>query len=111
MRARSCWIGPVLATLAAFPATAGAADVGKKGPDPIRSSKDAQALAETIDRLLAEKWAAAKIVPAGPAGDAEFLRRVCLDLVGKIPTAAEAREVLEDKSLDKRAKLLERLLH
>ena len=40
--------------------------------------------------------------PVGPADDAEFLRRVCLDLVGKIPTAAEARDFLDDPAPDKR---------
>ena len=40
--------------------------------------------------------------PARPADDAEFLRRVYLDLVGKIPTAAEARDFLDDPSPDKR---------
>ena len=34
--------------------------------------------------------------PARPADDAEYLRRVYLDLVGKIPTAAEARDFLDD---------------
>ena len=58
--------------------------------------------------LLAAKWAEAKVRPAPPADDAEFLRRVYLDLVGKIPTAAEAREFLDDPSPDKRARLVER---
>src|SRR5208282_2033028 len=45
-----------------------------------------------------------------PADDAELLRRVYLDLVGKIPTAAEAREFLEDSSPDKHVRLVEMLL-
>jgi hypothetical protein len=44
------------------------------------------------------------------ADDGEFLRRVCLDLIGKIPTAAEARDFLDDPSKDKRLALVERLL-
>ena len=45
-----------------------------------------------------------------PADDAEYLRRVYLDLVGKIPTAAEARDFLDDSSPDKRSRLVEDLL-
>ena len=48
--------------------------------------------------------------PAAVADDGEFLRRVSLDLIGKIPTAAEARDFLDDPSRDKRLALVERLL-
>jgi hypothetical protein len=49
-------------------------------------------------------------VAAAPASDAEFLRRVYLDVVGVIPTADEARAFLVDTSPDRRAKLIDRLL-
>jgi Protein of unknown function (DUF1553)/Protein of unknown function (DUF1549) len=45
-----------------------------------------------------------------PAGDAEFLRRVYLDLTGIVPSAAEARAFLSDPAPDKRAKLIDKLL-
>src|SRR5947208_4948179 len=62
-----------------------------------------------IDRLIAAGFPnAAK--PAPPAAAAEFLRRATLDLTGTLPTAAEARAFLADKSPDKRAKLIDRLL-
>lgn len=44
------------------------------------------------------------------SSDAEFVRRVHLDLTGTIPAAAEAREFLDDASPDKRARLIDRLL-
>ena len=44
------------------------------------------------------------------ADDAEFLRRVSLDLNGVIPAAGEARAFLDDKSADKRLVLIDRLL-
>src|SRR5438034_1344329 len=47
---------------------------------------------------------------APAASDAEFLRRVTLDLTGTIPTAAEARAFLRDPSPNKRAALIDRLL-
>ncbi len=42
--------------------------------------------------------------------DAEFLRRVSLDLIGMPPTADQAREFIGDPAPDKRAQLVDRLL-
>ncbi len=42
--------------------------------------------------------------------DTEFLRRVRLDLTGRIPTRQEVLEFLGDASSDKRARLVDRLL-
>jgi hypothetical protein len=79
-------------------------------PAPVQSAQDARALTARIDSVLADRWAAAKVRPAAVADDGEFLRRVSLDLIGKIPTAAEARDFLDDPSPDKRLALVERLL-
>jgi len=48
--------------------------------------------------------------PAPPASDAEFLRRLSIDLLGSIPSADEARHFLDDRSPDKRTALVLRLL-
>ena len=37
------------------------------------------------------------IVPSELCDDAEYLRRVYLDVIGTLPTAAEARRFLADK--------------
>ncbi len=76
----------------------------------VKSARDAQALTARIDAVLAARWAEAKVRPAAIADDGEFLRRVSLDLIGKIPTAAEARDFLDDPSKNKRLALVERLL-
>ncbi len=61
-----------------------------------------------IDRLIAAR---AEGRPIGPvADDAEFLRRVFLDLASRIPSAQEAREFLNDADSEKRGKLIDRLL-
>ncbi|MBM3793755.1 MAG: DUF1549 domain-containing protein [Acidobacteria bacterium] len=50
-------------------------------------------------------------IPHAPlADDREFLRRVRLDLTGRIPSPAETREFLADTAPNKRAKLIDRLL-
>jgi len=67
-------------------------------------------LRDFIDTALANTWQRENIQPAPLANDATFLRRVYLDLVGTIPTAEEAEAFLQDRSPDKRAQLVERLL-
>lgn len=63
-----------------------------------------------IDRLSAEKWKKLGLVPSPAADDATFIRRVTVDLCGRVPTSDEVREYLADKSGDKRVKLVDRLL-
>ena len=54
------------------------------------------------------------LVAGGPVAqrsdDAEFFRRVQLDISGTIPTASEVRAFLKNKSLDKRTRLIDQLL-
>ena len=76
----------------------------------LESARDAPLLAARIDQLIAERWAARRVVPSPPADDAEFLRRVSLDLAGKIPRVWEVREFLEDPRPDKRERLVGQLL-
>ncbi len=63
-----------------------------------------------IDRLVHARLQKLGFLPSGDCTDAEFLRRAALDTTGTLPTAEEALAFLEDKSLDKRAKLVDRLL-
>ena len=65
-----------------------------------------------IDELVAAKWRAMQVEPAPLATDAEFLRRVTLDLTGLPPTAADVRAFLADRrdTRIKRAELVQRLL-
>jgi hypothetical protein len=67
-------------------------------------------LHERIDQLVAAGHPNYATQAAPLAPDAEFLRRVYLDLTGTIPTVADARAFLADKSPDKRARLVDRLL-
>lgn len=67
-------------------------------------------LRDVIDEQIAGAWQKNNVAPASPASDAEFLRRVCLDLTGVIPTYDETVAFLKDESPDKRQKLIDRLL-
>ncbi len=71
---------------------------------------DSSNVTKLIDEQIAKKLEEAKILPSGLCTDAEFLRRVCLDITGVIPSATRAKAFLDDKSTDKRAKLIDELL-
>jgi hypothetical protein len=87
-------------------------NVGAQAPPSARdaNSGDVQALADKIDGHFAKQWAVAKVTPAAAAGDAEFMRRVYLDLAGRIPSTTEARTFLADTQPGKRQHLVEQLL-
>jgi len=84
-----------------------AADGGSKA-SPARG--DSLALAKLIDERVDSRLAAAKVAAAPAADDAEFLRRVYLDLHGIIPTAEKAAAFLDDRDPGKRRKLIDHLL-
>jgi len=67
-------------------------------------------LHERIDALIAAGHPDYDRVAAPPASDAEFLRRVTLDLNGSIPSAHDARTFLADGSPDRREQLIDRQL-
>ena len=66
--------------------------------------------ADYVDREVDAKLRALGVEPSGPAADAEFLRRVTLDVIGTLPTPAEVRAFLADRSPDKRSAAIDRLL-
>jgi len=72
--------------------------------------QDAVALAKHIDRRIDGMLAEHKFAPSAISGDAEFLRRVTLDITGVMPTYEKATAFLSDTSPEKRSKLLDELL-
>lgn len=67
-------------------------------------------VAAKIDGFIESHWSALTLQPTAQADDATFLRRVTLDLVGRIPTTRELDQFLADKSKDKRSKIIRRLI-
>ncbi len=67
--------------------------------------------AADIDRIVESVLAAKDQKPNAPASDEQFLRRIYVDAVGRVPTAAEATAFLDDRSADKRSKLIDKLVY
>ena len=92
--------------------SAGLSNVEFQEPHPpqpgLRSSEE---IGQRIDELLAALWKRSGIKPAQPATDAEFLRRVYLDLTGRIPSVSEVYEFDDDARPDRRMRLVDQLLN
>ena len=78
----------------------------KARPAPVRPRGD-----PGFNALLRKRWKEAGLTPVKRATDAEFLRRAQLKLTGRPPAPEEVRAFLRDKSPDKRARLIERLIY
>jgi hypothetical protein len=63
-----------------------------------------------IDELVWAKLKSLRITPSPTADDAKFLRRVHLDIIGRLPTPDEVRAFLADNDSDKRVRAVEALL-
>ena len=63
-----------------------------------------------IDRHVVDKLSKLGIIPSDICDDADFLRRVHLDLTATLPTAAEVEAFLADNSGDKRARKVDELM-
>ncbi|WP_146536895.1 DUF1549 domain-containing protein [Rubripirellula reticaptiva] len=65
-----------------------------------------------INELIEQGWRDYEIrTPAPEVDDATWARRVFLDVIGRIPTVAELQDFASDRGSDKRANLVEKLLH
>jgi len=79
-------------------------------PRSSESKLSPDQLAAWIDQRFRAAWNRQGIEPAPRTTDSEYVRRAFLDLIGRIPSVAEAREFLDDTASDKRLKLVEELL-
>jgi len=78
-------------------------------PQSVVRLSVAEAAAE-VDRLFERSWQSAGVRPAALSADEEFVRRLYLDLAGRIPAVSEVRQFLGDVRADKRSVLVESLL-
>ncbi len=84
-------------------------DVESAPVDPARHAA-ALASAKKIDGFIAANYAKHKITPMPPADDATFVRRIYLDIAGRIPTYQETTKFLVSRESDKRTQLIDQLL-
>lgn len=93
---------PILSTLLILGLSIGTT-LAKGNQKPEASAK--------IDAILAKSWKEKGLQPNAPVSDEIFVRRIYLDVAGRIPTADQVRTFLEDKSSDKRTLLIDELLN
>src|SRR5262245_57222161 len=62
-----------------------------------------------IDQIMARRLTADGVESAPRTTDAEFLRRIYLDVTGRIPSPDQAERFLKDTSADKRTRLIDEL--
>ncbi len=87
------------------------ADEAKKSDEATTAAEGAEVpLGEFIDQQIRQGWQDNEIVASAAASDEEWVRRIYLDLLGRIPTMEEARKFLADESPRKRSVLTEELL-
>jgi hypothetical protein len=102
MRFVRCWLACALAIIWFGPASAPLNAAELLGPErPIE---------ETVDFYIDAGLVAAGVTPTPPADDANFVRRVTLDLAGRIPSALEVQRYLQSTEQDKKQQLVDRLL-
>lgn len=85
----------------------------KPAPPPLPrrvSTRASGPVVADIDREIDQRLVDSKISSSPQADDAEFLRRACLDVTGRIPTVAATRHFLDSNDPDKRPKLIDDLL-
>jgi len=72
---------------------------------------DSQAVATEVDRIILTELQQASVEPADRTNDEDFLRRVCLDLAGRLPTPQEMTLFGLDSDSQKRVAKIEELLN
>ena len=87
---------------------AASAIVGVIGP--ALGSDPALRASNFVDEFIFEKLRKFRMAPSELSGDGEFLRRVCLDLTGRMPPPERVREFLASKDPRKRAKVIDTLI-
>jgi len=74
------------------------------------SLEEVQTKADQVDTLVSANLEKQKLQATAPVTDDVFVRRVYLDIAGRIPSLKETADFLADKATDKRAKLIDELL-
>ncbi|MCR4316146.1 MAG: DUF1549 and DUF1553 domain-containing protein [Planctomycetes bacterium] len=79
-------------------------------PESSWSRESVKDVVESIDGLFSSAWREADIRKADECSDAEFIRRLSLDLNGQIPEAVEAYRFVTSSARTKREELIDQYL-
>jgi len=79
-------------------------------PRPDTPTDQAAPPLNDLDRLVDAKLQKLNIVPTATCDDATYLRRIHLDLIGRLPTTVEARQFLASTDPAKRSAIVDALL-
>src|SRR5262245_23911730 len=77
---------------------------------PARPATSGGDIPQVVDDHINRALKEAKLRTAPPADDATVLRRLTLDLNGRIPTLSETTDYLTDLNLQKKTRLVDRLM-
>lgn len=101
-RIEPVWFFPLLAV---FTLT-----VNSRGADDLELPAASLPVAAVIDQVVEAGWKERGVKPAPPADDHTWLRRITLDLTGRIPTVSEVKAFTEDMSSSRRDTQIDRLV-
>ncbi len=79
-------------------------------PYSTGATGDTARIAAEVDTLIRQSWTDNDVRPSPEAEDAEWIRRVYLDLVGHIPPLEETKEFLANRDRNKRAAVIDELI-
>ncbi len=88
-------------------AALGLGDLSARADDLLPPDRPVE---EAIDAYIDAKLAQENVSAAPQADDANFIRRVTLDLAGRVPASSEVQTYLQSTDTDKKAPLVDRLL-
>lgn len=74
------------------------------------STSDETSVVEFVDSMIRQGYEDNEITPSPQATDAEFLRRIYLDVIGRIPTLQEAEAYVANENPRKKGLLIDQLL-
>ncbi|MBL9174196.1 MAG: DUF1549 domain-containing protein [Verrucomicrobiales bacterium] len=109
------WISRIPATAVSSASTSARAEPSTKVPPAFAGSVDwvpptHLPVSRVVDRYLELGWKSRKLTPASLAPVPTLVRRVYLDLVGRVPTAEELSRYLSDRRRDRWEWLVDELL-
>jgi len=86
-----------------------AGEIPRSQPPSSDTTGD-QGVISAINAYVQQGWTDAEIRPSAEAKDGEFVRRVFLDVVGRIPSTEESSVYLDSEAKNSKTELVDRLL-